>query len=83
MNTLKLVNQSPVESLWNALDAGKTVHWGNDSYKIYISDAIPGNAFQESHFTYREGKVLSARCISNYFGSLLHESDVGSLYIKE
>ena len=82
MLNLNLVNDSAISKLWAALDAGETVYWSNTSYKIYISDAIPGNAFQESHFTYRNGKVLSARCISNYFGSLLNESDMGSLFTK-
>jgi len=72
-----------ISEVWADLDEGKTIHWTNDLYKIYISDAYPNNEYQSKHFTNRKGHLLSARCISNYFGSLLDESELSSLYSKD
>lgn len=71
---------STIAEVWSDLDKGITIHWSNNGYKLFVEPVIPNNTFQAKHFTNREGKVLAARFIENYFGSLLHESDLGSLY---
>ncbi len=69
-----------IAQVWKDLFNGCTIHWCNDSYKLYVEDAIPNNEFQRNHFTYNNGKILSVRCISNYFGSILDESEICKLY---
>lgn len=71
-----------INQLWTLLDANTTVHWSNDSYKITVESIIPDNQYQLNHFTRRGDKVLRVTCTSNYFGSLLNESDLESLYVK-
>lgn len=68
-----------IEQIWEALKQGKTVHWNNKAYKIYIEDS--SREYQDKHFTNRNGKVLAARCIENYFGSLLTEECLGNCFI--
>lgn len=69
-----------IDKVWELLSQGKPVYWSNNSYKIYIESAIPENEYQQNHFSFKDGKVLSVRCISNHFGSILNESDLGNLF---
>jgi hypothetical protein len=72
-----------IEQVWEALDNGITVNWVHDGYKVYIEDIYPDNEFQKAHFTRRGNKVLSIRCIENYFGGLICESELGKLFSEE
>ena len=75
-----------IEQVWKALDEGKTVYWKNEGYKVFIEDiSRPGSdagKFQIAHFSHRNGKMLAVRYISNYFGSIIHESDLSNLFVK-
>ena len=74
-----------IEHVWSAIDQGRTVYWTNTSYKIYIEEIYNERVseYQKSHHTHRDGKCLSVRCISNYFGSLLSESEIKNLFTTE
>jgi hypothetical protein len=67
-----------INEVWDALDLGKTVFWVNESYKIYIEDARPENP----DFSKRGNKLLTVRCIENYFGSVLNEPEISQLYTR-
>lgn len=69
-----------IDQVWDALKEGKTVNWKNSSYKVYIEAAIPDNSFQRNHFSFNKGCVLSVRCVSNHFGSIIDKTDLKDLY---
>lgn len=67
------------EEIWSLIESGETVHWANDTYKIYVEPIqIPAHG----RYTERMGSTLSARCIENYFGSLLGPDEISACYIK-
>jgi hypothetical protein len=68
-----------IHEVWTAIDQGETIFWSNESYKIFIEDSRPENP----EFSKRGPKLLSVRCIENYFGSVLHESEISQLFTKE
>lgn len=72
-----------IEQVWKALESSKIVYWSNQGYKVYISEALQDNDYQRNHFSFKNGKVLSVRCIDNYFGSLINESDLSTLFVEE
>jgi hypothetical protein len=69
--------------MWKLLDEGKTIHWVNSLYEVRIEDVNESVDIQRDHFTRRNNKLLSIRCISNGFGSIMFESEVNKLYVKE
>lgn len=71
-----------IGQVWQAIDKGETIHAGNSSYKVYVEPAIKDNSYQRNHFSYRNGEVLTVRCISNYFGSIIDQRDLSSLFVK-
>lgn len=79
-----------IKQVWAAIDAGKTVCWVNDSYILTVEDNNAEmqnwrerNGFQRIPFSGRGDKTLRVTCAANYFGSLLQESELSNLYIKE
>lgn len=73
-----------IQDVWTAIDQGRTVYWSNKSYKVFVeTDNEPERTQEYSPrlLVERNGQLLSVRCISNYFGSILHESDLGSLFV--
>lgn len=70
------------KQVWAALDRGQIVNWHHAGYKVYREKARAGCEYQNKHWTYREGYVLSVRCIENYFGSLMDPSDIRNLFSK-
>lgn len=75
-------NYNNITEIWDAIDKGSEVFWGNDSYHITVEDCYPDNEYQKNHFTNRHGKVLRVTCISNYFGSLLTPDEIPNLFSK-
>lgn len=82
-----------IEQVWEAIDAGKTVYWGSDAYQLTIEEEGEANnpesmaAWRIHHgypvpFSARGTKALRVTCISNWFGSLLSETELGALYTK-
>lgn len=74
-----------IDEVWSALDAGQTVYWGNESYKVYIEpDYLPQvtAVHKGRKFSARNGQLLSVRCISNYFGSIITPQCLGNLFTK-
>jgi hypothetical protein len=74
-----------VAEIWSALESGKTVHWASKAYKITIESAREGTPecreYWLKHHTYKNGNVLRATCTSNWFGSLLEESEVSRCFV--
>jgi hypothetical protein len=74
-----------IEQVWEAVESGKTVYWHNKSYKVYIQEVTQNSfvtEYQTKHHTFKNGKVLSVRCISNYFGGLMDEKELSSLFVE-
>lgn len=75
-----------IQDVWSAVDKGLPVYWSNDAYQLTIEDAKVGTSecreYWLNHFTFRDGKLLRVTCTSNWFGSLLNESDLSRLYTK-
>lgn len=71
-----------IEQVWSELDKGNDVFWGHDGYKVYVSHVLNGSEYQLKHFSRRGTQILSVRCIANYFGSIMDESDLSKLFIK-
>lgn len=68
-----------VDEIHELIKRGETVYWENDSYKFYRE---PVNcAYQASHFSTREGYVLSIRCISNYFGGVADATELSGAWV--
>jgi hypothetical protein len=72
-----------IQQVWELLDKGETVYWKNTSYKVYISPQIENNEYQTNNFSNRNGMILSIRCISNYFGSIIEEKELPTLFTKK
>ena len=73
-----------LNEVWGAIDLGKTIYWGNKSYKITVEDSNLDWRKENNlnvPFSNRDGKCLKITCISNYFGSLLNESELSSLFL--
>lgn len=83
----KQVNQfKSLDQVWAAIDAGQTVYWASDAYQLTIENCFPEEYRQRmgwAHpFSKRGDKCLRVTCMRNWFGSLLHESELGALYTK-
>ncbi len=75
-----------VEQVWSLIDQGKTVCCVNDAYQLTVEDTLidwrKRNGY-EIPFSNRDGKCLRVTCVSNWFGSLLLESELKNLYVKD
>lgn len=74
-----------VNDVWLAIDRGQTVYCHNKSYKVYVESNIGNDETRKTPsrmFSDRNGQLLSVRCISNYFGSVISESDLNNLFIE-
>lgn len=75
-----------IAQVWEMIEAGKKVYWGNTGYEVVAEDVFGSDyvvEFQIKHHTFKHGKVLSIRCMSNWFGGLMAESEMGDLFIQE
>lgn len=59
---------------------GIPIYSGSKLYRVYANKIYPDNEYQLKHHTRLGNHVLSIRCVSNYFGSLMDESEIPSLY---
>lgn len=74
-----------IEQIWTAIDAGQVVYWSSDAYELTIEETNiewRQRLGFEIPFSNRDGKCLRVTCMSNYFGSLLNENEINSLYVK-
>ena len=62
----------------DALDRGLEVCWGNESYEVHYVDQFE----HCNDYSLKDGKLIRITCKSNYFGSLINESDIGSCFLK-
>lgn len=74
-----------IADVWAAIDSGETVYCGSESYRVYVeSDLTP--EITEKHegrrFSARNGRLLSVRCVSNYFGSIIYPQDLTELFTR-
>jgi hypothetical protein len=75
-----------VTEVWAAIDAGKTVYWGNKEYRLTEEDS--NLEWRLSHgyeapLSNRNGRCLRVTCTRNWFGSFLTESDINELFVEE
>ena len=56
----------------------RVIHPTHKAYEFHAEEiSNPAvKAYQEAHFATRNGKTLALRCSSNWFGSLVSESDI-------
>ena len=75
-----------IQDVWAALDQNETIYWHNKSYKVFIEqDLSPDRtvSYKPRQLIERNGQLLTIRCIKNYFGSILHESELSSLFSEK
>lgn len=74
-----------IAEVWEAVDAGKRVYWSNDAYALTVEPVNrewrERNGF-EIPFSAKGAVCLRVTCLSNWFGSLLIETELGALYTK-
>ena len=75
-------NFKTINEVWAAIDSGKSVFWEHTGYKVIVEHADQTNEYQSNHFTNRDGKVLSIRCLENYFGGLMDEKELSALFVE-
>jgi len=71
-------NKISIQQIHEALDKGKDVQWENELYKVH---EVKSELNNYSKLSYRDGKALRVTCKSNYFGSLISESDLDKITI--
>lgn len=75
-----------ISQVWEIIDQGKTIYWSGDAYEVVVQpDHQPERtqSHEPRRLIERNGELLEVRCMSNWFGSILHESELGSLYTKD
>ena len=70
-----------IKDVWQNLESGRVVYAGNKAYRLTMENAR--GEYQEKHFTYKNGYVLRVTCTSNWFGSLLNEKELSTLFTEE
>jgi hypothetical protein len=82
------MNKLTIDQIHEAIQNNKTVYWVNTSYKL-VQEVILTNSdgslneYQAKHFTRRGDKLLAVRCISNWFGGLLSETELVQCFIQD
>ncbi len=73
-----------IREVWETLDQGITIYWSSTAYKLTVEDIRTGRPedkeYWNRHFSFRNGKVLRVTYISNWYGSLLNESEIKFLF---
>jgi hypothetical protein len=80
---VKQVNS--LDQVWTLVDQGVDVYWSSKSYKVYVEvDVMPDRTLIHAgrSFASRDGRILSVRCIDNYFGSIISPSDLSKLFTE-
>ena len=69
-----------INEIYAAIESGKRVFWENNDYEVLIeNDTL--NEYNKNSF--RNNQVLVIRYIPNFFGGLIHETDLKDCFIKE
>jgi len=63
-----------------ALKAGKRVFWANDNYEVTRKPHY--GMLLKYNIDPQDNYVLDCRCIENYFGGLLGESEISRCFTK-
>ena len=69
-----------LNQVWDAVDQGLTIYWGNRAYAVYVEKA--DGEYQKNHFTNRNGKVLGIRYIETYWGGLMCPEEMSELFLE-
>lgn len=83
------LNKGEIKSIaqvWELLDRGETIYWSSEAYKVFVTrdtDPHTTSVYEPRRLVSRNGYILDVRCISNYFGSILFESELNQLFVKE
>lgn len=65
--------------IWAAIDAGRTVYWHSPTYQVLPEpDSVP----HKHLYSERDGIMLRVTCLSNWFGSRLEATEIGSCYVE-
>ena len=75
-----------IQDVWAALDQNETIYWHNKSYKVFIEQDLSPDitaSYGPRYRISRNGQLLTIRCIENYFGSILHENEISSLFTEK
>jgi hypothetical protein len=70
-----------IEKIHEALESGKTVNWVNPLYELRYVNESEENEYTKP--TLKNGKAIRITCVTNYFGSLLRESEFNKCFIKK
>lgn len=62
-----------IEKIWKAIEQGKTVIWSSEAYEVH---PVLSNGTKYSKPSEKGKYALRVTCISNWFGSLLHEEEI-------
>lgn len=69
--------QDLIVKIHNYLKQGLKVRPKNAlNYEFVREPVLTNNKYQNEHFATQDGYTLALRCSSNWFGSLVHESDI-------
>ncbi len=73
-------NFKDVSELWDAMDKGTKVYWGDsETYQVIVE---ADNCPEKKMFGNRGEQCLSIRCMSNWFGCKIQENELSRLYVK-
>ena len=75
-----------VEQVWDLIDQGKTVYWNSEAYKVYVEYNPQSSPYHNSEArrpVTKDESMLTVRCISNYFGSVLNLNELSQLFTKD
>jgi len=69
-----------IEQIHLALEQGHKVNWMNSLYELSYVKCEDKNPYGKA--SYKNGKAIRVSCITNYFGSLIHESEFKNCFLK-
>jgi hypothetical protein len=69
-----------IEQIHLALEQGHKVNWVNSLYELAYVRCEDKNPYGKA--SYKKGKAIRVSCITNYFGSLIHESEFKNCFLK-
>ena len=69
-----------IKKIWNAIKAGKTVCWQNESYEVH---PVESDQNKYSSLSFKDGKALRITCVENYFGSLIEKNELSHCFILD
>ena len=79
------MNYNNIDRVWEAIEAGHTICWSSDAYQLTIEPVNREWRKRQGFalpFSTKGEFCLRVTCMSNWFGSLLEESELSKLYVK-